>query len=374
MYKEIYGEDLANYINENFDKTEDLEDELPDAVNLRDSLEDLPPLPEALIEGVLRLKHKMIVTGPSKMGKSMLLMGLSMAFATGGEWFGFKCRKSRVLYINLEIDALSSKHRFNAICEKLGVSDEDKENVLVHDWRGYARSLDKLTNKIVHSAQNNDIDVIIIDPFYKVNEKDENSASAMTEMCNCLDMISRRAGAAVIFSHHHSKGPQGGKNSMDRGSGSGVFSRDPDAIIDLTLNNDMSKEDAMKATGNPQAKAYKVSGTLREFQSFDSKIVWFNYPLFVVDKNGTSLESSSKSAEKSQNASGKGVKMSPDARRARFDRIFEANAVDCGDEYRAPKEAIKKALDIKERTIKDYISKYKDTYSTKNDFVVKKKS
>ncbi|WP_270344759.1 hypothetical protein [Enterococcus thailandicus] len=44
---------------------------------------------------------------------------------------------------------------------------------------------------------------------------------------------STELGCAVIYCHHHSKGSQGGKNSMDRSSGSGVFARDPDAILDL---------------------------------------------------------------------------------------------------------------------------------------------
>ena len=40
-------------------------------------------------------------------------------------------------------------------------------------------------------------------------------------------------GCAVIYCHHHSKGQQGQKRSMDRASGSGVFARDPDALLDL---------------------------------------------------------------------------------------------------------------------------------------------
>ena len=38
----------------------------------------------------------------------------------------------------------------------------------------------------------------------------------------------------IDYCHHHSKGAQGGKRSMDRASGSGVFARDPDAMLDMT--------------------------------------------------------------------------------------------------------------------------------------------
>ena len=50
--------------------------------------------------------------------------------------------------------------------------------------------------------------------------------------------------------YHHSKGIQGGKRSMDRASGSGVFARDPDALLDLIeleLSEDLLKQEENKA-------------------------------------------------------------------------------------------------------------------------------
>lgn len=63
---------------------------------------------------------------------------------------------------------------------------------------------------------------------------DENSADQMAKFCNQFDLVCRELGCAVIYCHHHSKGAQGGKRSMDRASGSGVFARDPDAMLDMT--------------------------------------------------------------------------------------------------------------------------------------------
>lgn len=62
---------------------------------------------------------------------------------------------------------------------------------------------------------------------------DENSADQMAHFTNQFDKIATELGCSVIYCHHHSKGTQGGKKSMDRASGSGVFARDPDALIDL---------------------------------------------------------------------------------------------------------------------------------------------
>ena len=87
------------------------DDGLPPFVSYSD-IEGNPPelLPE-LIEGVLRRGHKMIISGSSKAGKSFLLIELCIAIAEGTEWLGFKCKKGKVLYVNLEIDPASCMNR-----------------------------------------------------------------------------------------------------------------------------------------------------------------------------------------------------------------------------------------------------------------------
>ena len=93
--------------------------------------------------------------------------------------------------------------------------------------------LDKLAPKLIRRAEKRGYELIIIDPIYKVLTGDENSASEMAAFCNLFDRISNDCGCAIVYCHHHSKGSQGDKRSMDRASGSGVFARDPDAMIDL---------------------------------------------------------------------------------------------------------------------------------------------
>ena len=93
--------------------------------------------------------------------------------------------------------------------------------------------MDKLAPKLIRRALKKNYTAIIIDPIYKVITGDENSADQMANFCNQFDKVCTELGAAVIYCHHHSKGSQGSKRAMDRASGSGVFARDPDAILDL---------------------------------------------------------------------------------------------------------------------------------------------
>lgn len=94
--------------------------------------------------------------------------------------------------------------------------------------------LDKLAPRLIRRAKRKNYIAVVIDPIYKILTGDENNAEQMAKFCNQFDVICRALDCAVIYCHHHSKGAQGGKRSMDRASGSGVFARDPDAMLDMT--------------------------------------------------------------------------------------------------------------------------------------------
>ena len=72
------------------DFTEGVLDELPDSMNLEDSLNNKPKVPDELIKGIVRVGHKMLISGSSKAGKSFLLMELAVSLSEGIEWLDFK--------------------------------------------------------------------------------------------------------------------------------------------------------------------------------------------------------------------------------------------------------------------------------------------
>ena len=81
----------------------------------------------------------------------------------------------------------------------------------------------------------------------------------------------------------YSKGAQGNKSSVDRASGSGVFARDVDALIDLTQLFPGGKEPT--AAEAISKTIWKVETTLREFAPRPPFIVSFNYPLHQVESS-----------------------------------------------------------------------------------------
>lgn len=266
------------------DYLEGIENPLPEIVSLSDFAENIPEPPEEIIHGVLRRGHKALIAGPSKAGKSFLLMELCVAFATGGEWLGLKCKKGKILYINLEIDKRSCVNRFWHIAKAKKKKIKDLELIKLWNLRGESMPLDKLVPKLIRKMKGQDYMAFILDPIYKVMTGDENTASDMGYFCNQFDTICKETGASAIYCHHHSKGSQINKKAMDRASGSGVFARDPDALLDI-CELDLT-EDIQNNVADDGASGWRLETSLREFPNLKPVNFWFNYPLHVVDTSG----------------------------------------------------------------------------------------
>ena len=257
-------------------------DDLPEIEYLSDFIENLPPQAPELIGGILRQGHKMLLSGASKSGKSFSLMELCVAIAEGKKWLGFSCRQGKVLYINLEIDPASVKHRFADIYHAMQIPWDNGRNIMVWNLRGCAMRMDELAPKIIRRIQNENVSAVILDPIYKVITGDENNASEMGAFCNQFDRICAAAGVSMIYCHHHSKGAQGAKKAMDRASGSGVFARDPDALVDI-VPLEMTEDFKNNYRDDPKATPWRVEFVLREFPSPEPINVWFSWPLHYID-------------------------------------------------------------------------------------------
>ncbi len=261
---------------------------MPSPENMGDLLSrGRPEQDPELIEGVVRVGRKMLVTGPSKAGKTTLLIELSLALATGGFWLGRRCKRERVLYVNLEVEEKVMANRFANVADTLPLAHPDNlRNIEVWNLRGRTGNLDEIAESLQHEAGSKTYGAIIIDPAYKVEGGDENSAHDMALFTHRLDRICEDTGATVIYAHHHSKGQQGAKSSMDRGSGSGVFARDADALLDLTPLDPDEKGAEWLASLGEGATAYQLSMVLREFRTPQPANLAFAYPRHIMDDEG----------------------------------------------------------------------------------------
>lgn len=258
--------------------------DLPEPVNYSDIAKDLPPLSPELIEGLLRQGHKMLLSGQSKAGKSFALIELAISLATGRTWFGFRCHKTKVLYLNLEVDQASFLHRIHDVAQRENVADQDmKDNLLIWNLRGAGSTISDLVDPVREYAES--CGAVIVDPIYKVLEGDENSASDMAMFTKKLDAIAE-GGASLIFCHHYGKATQTQyKDAFSRASGSGVFARDPDAIISMSSldKTGITSEMRQSVQVGQDAEPFQVDCTLREFKPIKPFKAWFDYPVHILD-------------------------------------------------------------------------------------------
>ena len=259
-----------------------MNDGLPDIVNLADVWDDLPPLKPELIEGILRQGHKMIIASTSKAGKTFILMELAQAIAEGHKWLGHKCRKGKVLYVNMELDGASFFHRFHDIYLAMGMNfDNNVNNIDIWNLRGNGKPLAALAPIIINRMRDKGYAAVMIDPLYKVMDGDENSNSDVARMVSCFDKIAEETGAAVIYAHHFAKGSSASKSVIDRAAGAGTFARDPDAILTMTQLDWVPEVEAEK-----DWTAWRMESTLREFKAIKPVDMFFHWPIHEVDYDG----------------------------------------------------------------------------------------
>lgn len=393
-----------------FEWIEGINDDLPDPESLNEFWDDMPDLAPPLIDGVLRQGHKMLIAGPSKAGKSFALIEMCIAIAEGGKWFGWQCTQGKIMYVNLELDRASCLHRFKDVYNALKISPNNLSNIDIWNLRGKSIPMDKLAPKLIRRAAKKDYIAIIIDPIYKVITGDENSADQMANFCNQFDKICNELGTAVIYCHHHSKGAQGGKRSMDRASGSGVFARDPDALLDLIelepgesvykqLKNtaacqfcinyldknypgwqeDVSQDDMLsqremvdyckkrisKGKYGPfdtmlnhareeveKISAWRIEGTLREFSKFSPVNLWFDYPVHKIDNSGVLNDIEPDDNRSNTWRKNFQKKKSPEDKKkerlAAVDSAFEA----CGIDEKVTVKAMSEYMGVSEKTVR----------------------
>jgi RecA-family ATPase len=401
---------------------EGVNDDLPDPESLTDYWDNMPQLAPPLIHGLLRQGHKMLMAGPSKAGKSFTLIELCIAIAEGIKWLAWQCTQGKVLYVNLELDRASALHRFKDVYQALGLTARNLDNIDIWNLRGKTVPMDKLAPKLIRRAAKKGYIAVIIDPIYKVLTGDENSADQMAHFTNQFDKVATELGASVIYCHHHSKGSQGGKKSMDRASGSGVFARDPDALIDLVelditeallkqeenkavcavyqryfekhnptyLRDSVSQDDVLSAKAmedharraiydTEQAaaqeeirrtleavrirSAWRVEGTLREYPKFAPVNMWFQYPIHRVDDVGSLKDIDPEGdAPAWQKATFKRKDKAKEQRRSKADEFADAVANCSMGEPPTVKDLQEwfssTGKEIPERTIRSWVTKY----------------
>jgi hypothetical protein len=263
---------------------------LPQFVGFENLVTKLPPEPPLLIAGppenpgknaILHRGDKLILGSDSKAGKTWHLLQKCLCIASGKPFMGHQTAKGPVLYCNFELRPWAFARRVKAVAEALGLLENGqiKADVQFLAWnlRGVCYDIDevcRVAEERLAKIEGMQLAAIAVDPLYKsYGDKEENNATDMGKVMKTMEAFAETFGAAILIAAHFAKGDAAGKNQLDRMSGSGVITRDPDAVITLTRLKAESEDPAAP-------KLYMWEATLRNMASPEPKIVEFDFPIW----------------------------------------------------------------------------------------------
>jgi DNA-binding transcriptional ArsR family regulator len=227
------------------------------------------PKPAELIAGILHQGCKMILGGTSKSNKSWCLLDMAMSVASGQDWWGRRCIKAPVIYINLELQPWAIDERLALLCHARPECKFDPKMLAIWNLRGKSADMSVLRPRLEKKLAGTKFGLIIIDPAYKVlGDRDENANGEIASLMNEFEELAQSTGAAIVIAHHFAKGDSTAKSAMDRMSGAGVWIRDPDAIMVLTPHE--------------EPDCFTVSSILRNLPHQPEFVVSLDFPLMKV--------------------------------------------------------------------------------------------
>ena len=242
---------------------------LPKMVSKREFSSRPHPPPPQIIQGVLHQGGKMILSGTSKSNKSWSLLDLAISVASGRDWWGHRCEKLPVAYLNFELHPWAMQQRLDALCMARPECREIDDALFLWNLRGHNADLSVLRPQLETELAQHQFGLVILDPAYKLlGNRDENANGEIASLMNEFEALAQKTGAAIVIAHHFAKGDSTAKAAIDRSSGAGVWSRDPDSLVTLTPHEE---EDC-----------FSVNMTVRNLPRVPEFVLAWEYPLMRI--------------------------------------------------------------------------------------------
>jgi hypothetical protein len=203
---------------------------------------DFPPV---LIEGLLYVGRRAMITGKPIMGKGLFLLQMGFCIATGTPFLGKRVGEPRKVYhIDFELMEASLKDRLWKMAEYFSKGDHTERDrlwALVNQNMVLCVTLDHpelndapefFAEITARSISKHKPVAIFLDPLWQIcpSELDERR---LKEFLKELRTFTRRTGASPLYAQHQTKGEQLQKDVIDRFSGKNDLVRDCATLITL---------------------------------------------------------------------------------------------------------------------------------------------
>lgn len=201
--------------------------------SLGDYLENPPPVPPELVTPKFLVRGGLTVTaGRAGYGKTSIHLNRLMPWAAGEPMFerlktAFVPEKPlRILVIENEgaggefykkIKTMLDHSRFDAAQREL-----IKKNLLIWGEGGYAGvriDNEKSLKTVQRGIEEWEPDVVLLEPFSRIHDKNENDNSEMNQVGSVLEEMAVKYSIGIMLAHHEGKGHRDSEEKMDRQRG-----------------------------------------------------------------------------------------------------------------------------------------------------------
>lgn len=199
---------------------------------------DLPRLPSFLGDGLLPAGELLFLTGHSGVGKTFLTVQIMSALSIGHTFCGLPTAPARVGLVELEMPWQSVQARLRSLDPSR--SDLARVSILCEPPNAVRAREAESQAALIAFCRRHQLDVLVLDPFNRLHDDDENSNSDMGHVLEGLHEVRRRTGVAMVVLHHVRKLPAGGPAAphsrtvaLDAGRGSSRLTNDPATVLAL---------------------------------------------------------------------------------------------------------------------------------------------
>lgn len=226
-----------------------------------------------------------VIISPGGIGKSTLSMLDAVAVATGQPLTGFKVVRPGAVWIyntedptdelkrriaalsqhhNIPLSTLSNIHLTSGRDNPLVIAKQGHDGVLINQ-----DAIDNMTQYI----KENDIKLLMMDPFVGVHEVNENDNMQINKVVDCFRRITDRTGCAICLVHHARKGG-GLRGDADKSRGASALINACRVAHDISVMDDNEAD----KFGIPPNKRYwyiRLDNAKANLQPPAEKAHWF---------------------------------------------------------------------------------------------------
>lgn len=245
-----------------------------------------------------------LLIAPPGVGKSNLSLSMAVSVVTGKNILGIPVHeRGNVAVINNEDDMDEMRRRLAGILQQHDIKQDELEGKLfLHSGETYPFQIAKydakaqallehhkcdLTNNLIE----NNVSLLIVDPFLETHEGNENDNREMSQVCTWYRKIAQQANCALLIVHHTRKedGKSSGGHAGNQDSGRGASAISGVARVVFTLYN-MDK-DAAKKLGVPEKRKHeyiRLDDAKANLSKISGETKWFKRESVTI-ANGDSV-------------------------------------------------------------------------------------